>query len=94
MAFFGVELNAQANRLYGQIKLTLNKNNYLPNFRTIYRSMANFDPEQTGYISVNNFEKALQQNGIFMKKFEIQVFQKAFEENGRLNWFNFMSLLR
>ena len=60
MAFFGVELNAQANRLYGQIKLTLNKNNYLPNFRTIYRSMAKFDPEQSGYVTLTQFDKALQ----------------------------------
>lgn len=44
MAFFGVELNAQVNKLIGNIKLTLNKNKYLPNFRTIYRSFAAFDP--------------------------------------------------
>ena len=56
--------------------------------------MAGFDPEQSGYISVPQFEKALQQNGIFFKKFEIQVFQKAFEEEGRFNWFGFMQLLR
>lgn len=94
MAFFGVELNAQVNRLLGQIKLTLNKNNYLPNFRTIYRAMAAYDPEQTGYVTLSQFEKALQQNGIFFKKFEIQVFQKAFEENGRIHWFSFMQQLR
>lgn len=43
MAFYGVELNAQVNRLIGQIKLTLNKNKYNPNFRTIYRSFTNYD---------------------------------------------------
>lgn len=43
MAFYGVELNAQVNRLIGQIKLTLNKNKYNPNFRTIYRSFVNYD---------------------------------------------------
>ena len=78
MAFFGVELNAQLNRLLGQIKLTLHKNNYLPNFRTIYTSMAKFDPEQSGYVTLGQFEKALSENGIFFKKFEIQVFQKCF----------------
>ena len=44
MAFFGVELNAQVNKLIGQIKLTLNKNKYLPNFRTIYRGFVSYDP--------------------------------------------------
>ena len=69
MAFFGVELNAQINRLNGQVKLHLNKNKYLPNFRTIYRSYAKYDPEQSGLISHQCVEKGLQENGIFFKKF-------------------------
>ncbi len=52
MAFFGVELNAQVNRLVGQIKLTLNKNKYYPNFRTIYKSFYGFDPQQNGVVTI------------------------------------------
>lgn len=52
MAFFGVELNAQVNRLVGQIKLTLNKNKYYPNFRTIYKSFYGFDPHQNGAVTL------------------------------------------
>lgn len=44
MSFFGVELNAQVNRLYHELKLTLSKNRYLPNFRTIYRAFVKYDP--------------------------------------------------
>lgn len=69
MAFFGVQLNAQINRLSGQIKLTLNKNQYYPNFRTLYRSFATFDANQTGLISIEQLDKGLQENGIFFKKF-------------------------
>lgn len=43
MSFFGVELNAQVNRLILQIRLTLAKNKYLPNFRTIYQSFIKYD---------------------------------------------------
>ena len=50
----------------------------MPNFRTIYRSMASFDTEQSGYVTLTAFDKALQANGIFLKKFELQAFQKAF----------------
>ena len=53
----------------GQIKITLNGNKYLPNFRTIYRTFANYDPDQSGLVTLNQFEKALQENGIFFKKF-------------------------
>ncbi len=53
MAFFGVELNAQINKLVYNIKLTLGKNKYNPNFRTIYRSFVKFDAEQSGYVSLN-----------------------------------------
>ena len=44
MSFFGVELNSQINKLIYQIKLTLGKNKYNPNFRTIYRSIVKYDP--------------------------------------------------
>ena len=44
MSFFGVELNAQANRLLLEIRLKLSQNKFQPNFRTIYRSMAQQDP--------------------------------------------------
>ncbi len=94
MAFFGVELNAQVNKLIGQIKLTLNKNKYYPNFRTIYRSFISFDPEQTGIVTLEQLDKVLQQNGIFFKKFEIQALQKAFAQDTKVNWFGFMSVLR
>jgi len=46
--------------LIGQIKLTLNKNKYYPNFRTIYKSFINYDPNQTGIVSMEHLEKALQ----------------------------------
>jgi hypothetical protein len=57
MSFFGVELNAQLNKLILQIKLTLGKNKYLPNFRTIYRSFIKYDPDQAGYVAPHQFEK-------------------------------------
>ena len=102
MAFFGVELNAQINKLVYNIKLTLAKNKYNPNFRTIYRSFIKYDPEQTGYVNSTHFEKvlihfrvqALGENGIFFKKFEYQVFEKAFGDQGNIHWFSLMSLLR
>lgn len=94
MAFFGVELNAQVNRLIGQIKLQLNKNKYLPNFRTIYRAFAKFDPEQIGFVSHDALDHALQANGIFFKKFELQAIQKTFDTDGKLNWFAFLAAMR
>jgi hypothetical protein len=60
MAFYGVELNAQINKLIGQIKLILNKNKYYPNFRTIYRSFINFDAEQSGLVNNEQLDKVLQ----------------------------------
>lgn len=57
MSFFGVELNAQVNRLVLEIRLTLTKNKYLPNFRTIYQSLAKYDTEQSGWVSPQHFEK-------------------------------------
>jgi len=57
MSFFGVELNAQLNKLLVQIRLTLAKNHYLPNIRTIYRSCSHFDPQHSGLITPLQFEK-------------------------------------
>lgn len=94
MAFFGVELNAQINKILTNIKLTLNKNKYYPNFRTIYRAFVNFDSEQSGIVNIEQMDKALQKNGIFLKKYELQAIQKAFNEDGRINWFGLMSTLR
>lgn len=94
MAFYGVELNAQINKLIGQIKLILNKNKYYPNFRTIYRSFINFDGEQSGLVNNEQLNKVLQQNGIFLKKYEVQAFEKGFAKDGKINWFGIMSMLR
>ena len=57
MSLFGVELNHQVNRLITEIRLQLNKHKFIPNVRTIYRSIAKYDPEISGVISTNNFEK-------------------------------------
>lgn len=57
MSFFGVELNSQVNRLILEIRLKLAQNKLSPNFRTIYRSFAKYDPETSGLISTNLFEK-------------------------------------
>lgn len=57
MSFFGVELNAQVNRLILEIRLTLTKNKYLPNFRTIYKSFVKYDPDQSGWVTPIQFEK-------------------------------------
>lgn len=57
MSFFGVELNSQVNKLIYQIKLTLAKNKYNPNFRTIYRSFIKYDPQQSGYVRLDQLEK-------------------------------------
>jgi hypothetical protein len=57
MSLFGVELNHQVNRLITEIRLQLNKNKFIPNVRTIYRSIAKYDPEISGVISTPNFEK-------------------------------------
>ena len=94
MAFFGVQLNAQVNRLIGQIKLTLNKNKYYPNFRTMYRSFVKYDPNQTGIVVIEHLDKTLQENCIFLKKYELQALQKGFNIDGNVNWFGFMSVLR
>lgn len=38
--------------------------------------------------------QALNENGVFFKKFEWQVFEKAFLHEGTINWYAFISLLR
>lgn len=57
MSFFGVELNAQLNRLMFDIRLNLAKNKYIPNIRTLYRSFVQYDNQVTGLISGFYFEK-------------------------------------
>ncbi len=57
MSFFGIELNAQLNRLMFDIRLHLAKNRYMPNIRTLYKSFVQFDPQITGLVSGFNFEK-------------------------------------
>ena len=48
MAFFGVELNSQINRLLLEIRLKLAQNKTYPNLRTIYQSFANYDLQTSG----------------------------------------------
>ena len=55
MSFFGVEINAQMNKMLMEIKLQLSKNKFKPNFRTMYRSFAENDPEVTGKINIEQF---------------------------------------
>mgnify|MGYP006995451128 CR=1 FL=1 len=43
MSLFGVELNAQVNKIILDIRLKLSQNKVLPNFRTIYRSLVKYD---------------------------------------------------
>jgi len=57
MSLFGVELNSQINRLITEIRLQLNKQKFIPNTRTIYRSFATYDSSITGEISPQHFEK-------------------------------------
>ena len=59
MSFFGVELNSQVNKLIFEQRLQLSRNKYAPNIRTIYRSLANFDPEISGTIEPHHFEHVL-----------------------------------
>lgn len=55
MSFFGVELNSQINKLILEIRLKLSQNKISPNFRTIYRSLAQHDPNITGLITSSLF---------------------------------------
>jgi hypothetical protein len=59
MSFFGVELNAQINRLILEIRLKLSQNKFMPNVRTIYRSLAQYDPQVTGTIALIDLEKVI-----------------------------------
>jgi hypothetical protein len=56
MSFFGVEQNAQLNKLIFDMRLHLSRNKYAPNLRTIYRSFADYDQELSGKIQPHNFE--------------------------------------
>lgn len=38
--------------------------------------------------------QALNANGIFFKKYELQVFEKAFGKPGQVDWFAFLSHLK
>ena len=57
MSYFGVELNAQVNRLIFDMRLHLSRNKYAPNLRTIYRSFVEFDHQVSGTIEPHNFEQ-------------------------------------
>lgn len=57
MSFFGVEQNAQLNKLIFDMRLHLSRNKYAPNLRTIYRSFVDYDREQSGKIEAHNFER-------------------------------------
>ena len=76
MSFFGVELNAQLNRLYLEIRLKLSQNKLIPNFRTIYRSFAKIDPNITGVVSLTDFDK-VSHDLIFSLYNKIKYFSKS-----------------
>lgn len=59
MSFFGVELNAQVNKLLFEIRLHLSRNKYTPNIRTIYRSFTEYDGLVSGKIQTHNFEHVI-----------------------------------
>lgn len=40
------------------------------------------------------YVQALNANGIFFKKYELQVFEKAFGKSGQVDWFAFLSHLK
>jgi hypothetical protein len=95
MSFFGVELNAQVNKLNLQIRLNLSRNRHAPNFRTLYKSFYDSDKDLTGFVTTDQFEEVLAKNGLFLKKFEYQAFQKAYGEGTfGVNWFNFLSNIK
>lgn len=89
MSLFGVELNHQVNRLITEIRLQLNKNKFIPNVRTIYRSIAKYDPEISGVISTNNFEKVWMETYVgfgrewtFLQEAWIPNFWKGLRKSG------------
>ena len=38
--------------------------------------------------------QALNKNGFFYKKYEVQAFEKGYGKNGKIDWFTFLSHLR
>ena len=59
MSFFGVELNAQVNKLNLQTRLNLSKNRHIPNLRTLLRSLYSFAHDDSGVIHIEDFEKVI-----------------------------------
>lgn len=57
MSFFGVELNAQVNKLNLQTRLNLSKNRHIPNLRTIFRSFHSLSHDDSGVIHIEDFER-------------------------------------
>ncbi len=57
MSLFGVQLNAELNTILTKIRLQLESNEFLPNYRTLYRSFWNYDQELTGSLPPHKFEK-------------------------------------
>jgi hypothetical protein len=55
MSLFGVQINTQLNTLILNIRLFLANTKHHANFRTIYRSFAQSDPQITGLISIQIF---------------------------------------
>lgn len=57
MSLFGVELNQQTDKIITEIRLNLQKQKFIPNLRTIYRSLAQFDQNISGVLPPHLFEK-------------------------------------
>ncbi len=51
MSFFGIQLNAQVNKLMFEIRLNLAKNKHMPNIRTIFRTFIQYDNNMTGLVA-------------------------------------------
>ena len=60
MSLFGVEVNHQVNRIITETRLTLQKQKFIPNLRTLYRSFAQADQNISGVLPPNLFEKVVQ----------------------------------
>jgi hypothetical protein len=63
MSFFGVELNAQVNKLNLQTRLNLSKNRHIPNLRTLFRSLHSVSHDDSGIIHIEDFERVI--NNLF-----------------------------
>lgn len=59
MSLFGVELNQQVDKIITETRLNLQKQKFIPNFRTIYRSLAQFDQNISGVLPPHLFEKVV-----------------------------------